>query len=118
MDGRTANRTAAMDTFRWGSWEMSLWECKYNNTAAQKILAQKKKNQDFFQRKCDKKSLTTKIKFCPNLIIFADCSEFLFRQARSVLAHLVFFYVRSNLFASKYISRELTQMNKLWLPAR
>ena len=46
--------------------------------------------------------------------LFADCLEFLFQRPRSVLAHFgIFLSVGSNLYASKYTSRELTQIKML-----
>ena len=55
---------------------------------------------------------------CPNLIICRLFRVFILARAICTRAHWYFLSVRSNLFASKYILRELTQLKMLWLPAQ
>ena len=116
-------RTMVMSTFRWGSWGTSLWEWEHNDKTAQKkeILAQKKKKniKDFFQRKRDKRVWQTNKKSVQTWLYYLQTVQSFYFGERDLYTRTWYFSsVRSNLFASIYIWRELTQMQKLWLPAQ
>ena len=82
-----------------------------------KSSRKKKKSKIPFKENVTKESDNQK-NFCPNLINLQTVQSFYFGERDLYSCTCYFLSVRSNLFASKYISRELTQMKKLWLLAQ
>ena len=90
---------------------------KEKDHALKKEISAPQKIKDLFQRQHDKKRLTTKISLS-KLDYSQTVQSFYFGEHDLYSRTLVFSSVRSNLFASKILSRELTQIKKLWLPAQ
>ena len=88
---------------------------------AKKMTAQKKEANKtkigFLSKKARQNCLTSK-NLCPILIIYRLFRVFIPATAICTRALWYFFSVGSNLYASKYTSRELTQIKMLWLPAQ
>ena len=92
-----------MDTVRWDSGGASLWEWEHGNTTRLRKRKKKslpKKIQKFLSNKTRGKSLTTKKKICPNLII-SRLFSFYFGERDRYSRTWYFLSVRTNLFASK-----------------